>query len=246
MLSQVDYEMHYIKGEDNIAADRLSRFPMLGPRRPTQEGLNESLNILLSALLKTPLNTERIWFYVQKDTKFLVPQLYDWCQARKQLSELEHVELTNCYHDALTPSSITKKRYTFGIWAPAADKVTRCIREALRRGNPFACLVPTDLIHQIHINHQGEPLPGVKRLVEQAGKIVFTASGLVWLIHGITIRGHCQQVYMSNKVTLNGERVTPEFELAQLTKHLADSNLTPIAPVPNTATVDTGTEEGQI
>ena len=30
-LSVIDYNMHYIKGRDNIVADELSRFPMLGP-----------------------------------------------------------------------------------------------------------------------------------------------------------------------------------------------------------------------
>ena len=29
MLSQVDYEMNYLEGEDNVIADGLSRFPML-------------------------------------------------------------------------------------------------------------------------------------------------------------------------------------------------------------------------
>jgi len=37
-LSHVDYEMHYLKGQDNIVADGLSRFPMLGPQELMRTG----------------------------------------------------------------------------------------------------------------------------------------------------------------------------------------------------------------
>ena len=49
-LSQVDYEMHYIKGEDNFVADGLSRFPMLGPQKVRRAGLENMIHVLLSAI----------------------------------------------------------------------------------------------------------------------------------------------------------------------------------------------------
>ena len=80
-LSMIDFEMHYIKGPDNILADALSRFPMLGPRRLKQKGRKQALNILLAGLTDFDVNTDRIWFNAQKDTTYLLNDLYEWRNA---------------------------------------------------------------------------------------------------------------------------------------------------------------------
>ena len=67
-LSIIDYEIYYIKGKDNIIADALSRFPMLGPRRLKQEGIQAALNTLLSALTGSNVDPSKLWFNAQKDT----------------------------------------------------------------------------------------------------------------------------------------------------------------------------------
>ena len=85
-LSQVDYEMNYFKGEQNEVADALSRFPMLGPQKLVRSGLANALDVLLSTILQSDLDTSKIWFDAQKDTKFLLPTIYDWCEARKKTS----------------------------------------------------------------------------------------------------------------------------------------------------------------
>ena len=72
-LSQVDYEMNYIKGEQNNVADALSRFPMLGPQKLRRSGLANALNVLLSTILQSDINTSKIWFNAQKDTRYLLP-----------------------------------------------------------------------------------------------------------------------------------------------------------------------------
>ncbi len=69
-LSIIDYDMYYIKGEDNIIADSLSRFPMLGPSKLRRAGLGEAVNIMLASLTGTSVDTDRIWFYAGKDTKY--------------------------------------------------------------------------------------------------------------------------------------------------------------------------------
>ena len=67
MLSVIDYEMHYIKGEDNKIADSLSRFPMLGPSKLNGTGIREATNVLLSALTGTNVDTTKLRFHVGKD-----------------------------------------------------------------------------------------------------------------------------------------------------------------------------------
>lgn len=227
MLSQVDYEMNYLKGDDNIVADALSRFPMLGPQRLRRAGMAESLHILLSALLKADIDTTKVWFNTQKDTKFLVSHLYDWCEGRKKLPTLDHIDMKSCYHDTFSESNIKKIKYTFGIWAPPADKITRQVVAALRQNKPFACLIPADLVNYLAIDNKGKRHHDIDEKVEKARKIVFLSTGLVWLIHGVNITDNYKQVY-------SNERVTPEYELDVLMKNLSSSNLTPCLPQCNT------------
>ena len=222
-LSQIDYKMNYIKGEQNAVADALSRFPMLGPQKLVRSGLANTLDILLATIVHSRLDTTKIWFDAQKDTKFLLPNLYDWCEARKKAEPKGHKPIKHCYQDRLSTSKMTKLNYTLGIWAPPADKICHQVREAFRQDTPFACLIPSDLIDHIWVDPHREVLPAIKTKVEDAHKICFLSAQLTWLIHGIDIQGQYKNVYLNN-------RVTPEIELQQLMRHLKDSNLTPPLP----------------
>ena len=234
-LSQVDYEMHYIKGEDNYVADGLSRFPMLGPQTVRRAGLENMIHVLLSAILKSKVDTTRIWFDARKDTKFLVSHIYDWNHARKGMANAKYNSIKTCYQDSLSQSRLKKLKYTMGIWAPPADKITRQVREAFRQKRPFACLIPSDLVNRIAFNIRGEHLPNIDKHVQATRKITFLSAGLTWLIHGIRVEDNCKQVYANSRVTdPTIDRVTPEYELNELMKHLQDSNLTPPLPQCNT------------
>ena len=222
-LSQVDYEMNYIKGEDNVIADALSRFPMLGPQKLVRSGLANTLDILLATIFRSKLDTTKIWFDAQKDTKFLLPNLYDWCEARKKANPSGHRPIKHCYQDPLSVSKMSKLKYTLGIWAPPADMICRQTRAAFQQGTPFACLVPSDLIDRICVTPQGQVIHKVKKQVEDSQKICFLSAQLTWVIHGIDIQGQYKNVYLNN-------RVTPEIDLDQLRQHLNDSNLAPPLP----------------
>ena len=222
-LSQVDYKMNYLKGEQNVVADALSRFPMLGPQRLVRSGLANTLDILLATILRSKLDTSKIWFDAQKDTKFLLPILYDWCEARKKAVPNGHTPIKHCYQDPLSTSKMNKLKYTLGIWAPPADKICRQLREAFRTGTPFACLTPSDLVDQIWVDAHRNTLPDIKAQVEKAQKICFLSPHLTWIIHGVDIVGQYKNVYLNN-------RVTPEIELQQLMRNLKDSNMTPPLP----------------
>ena len=66
-LSVIDYQMFYIKGKDNVTADTLSRFPLLGPKILKREGLENILDYLLSALAITDVPIDKVWFSAQKE-----------------------------------------------------------------------------------------------------------------------------------------------------------------------------------
>ena len=222
-LSQIDYTMHYLQGKDNVIADALSRFPMLGPQTLARSGLANALEVLLATLLNSKLDTTKIWFDARKDTKFLLPNIFDWCDARRRANPHTHTPTKTCYQDSLSESKIPKLKYSLGIWAPPADKICRQIRVALRHDTPFACLVPSDLIDRICVDPSGQVLTEVRKLVDDTHKIAFLTPNLTWLIHNINIEGTYKQVYVN-------DRVTPEIELALLTEQIRNKDLTPPLP----------------
>ena len=229
-LSVVDYEMHYIKGPDNIVADGLSRFPLLGPSVLRREGLSEALEILLAALTGTNVSTDKVWFYTGKDTKHMVADLYDWRdQVRKDFPHFNQLQTPRCYMDLFSVSNVQRLEYTLGIWAPAADKITAQCRAAFLKGRPFACLVPNDLVCFIATDSSKNIIHPVQKQVDEAMKITLLSPGLTWIIHGVDFssKTKIRTVHAS-------KRVTPDFELDDLVKHLKDSNLTP--PLPHFAT----------
>ena len=234
-LSLVDYNMHYVKGEDNEVADALSRFPLLGPRTLTRTGLKGAVDILLSALTEAyPLDATKIWFDAGKDTQFLSDEVYEW---RNEVHKVSNT-LKRIYMDRLSEANIRKLPYTVGIWAPPADKVTHQCLAAFKKGKPFACLIPGDLVAYIPVEKDGTHNTEIAELVQQAGKISFLDSGLVWIIHGAS---PVRQVFSAGRhklerlppinVTYVGERNDPagahEPDLDELMRHLRSTNLTP-------------------
>ena len=93
------------------------------------------------------------------------------------------------------------------------------------KGTPFACLVPNDLVCHIARDASKQLIAPVQRLVDDAMKITLLSPGLTWIIHGLdfTRKERIKTVHA-------GRRVTPDFDLEELMKHLKDSNLTPPLP----------------
>ena len=226
-LSNVDYEMNYFQGKDNVISDGLSRFPMLRPQTLVRTGVARALDILLATLLTSKVDTTKLWFDARKDTKFLLPNIYDWYDARKKFHADKHQPLRTCYQDALSESKLGKLGYTLGIWVPPADKICRQMRAALKQNKPFACLVPSDLIGSICVMPDGTSDKDVDRAVTAARKIVFLGPSLTWLIHGINIDNTYKQVYVNNTIS-------PEIELGLLSRHLRNKDIAP--PIPTCRT----------
>ena len=130
--------------------------------------------------------------------------------------------------DLFSTSNIQKVEYTLGIWAPPADKVTDQCRLALRKGKPFACLVPNNLVCHIARDGSKQIIAPIQRMVDDAMKITLLDPGLTWIIHGIDF------TKKERIKTVHANRVTPDFDMTDLMKHLKDSNMTP--PLPSFAT----------
>ena len=234
-LSVIDYNMHYIKGPDNVVADGLSRFPMLGPRTLTRTGLKRSVDVLLAALVSTyPLNATRVWLDAGKDTVFISDEVYEWRDTVHNVPR----DSKRLYMNHMSEANIKKIPYTFAIWAPYADKVTHQCLAAYKKGIPFACLIPGELVSYIAQEKDGTYNEQVAHMVKDSGKISFLDSGLVWLIHGVK---PVRQVLTAERLTIEPtpehrhtfvgvvQRVLPDPQqnLDELMRHLRSTNLTP-------------------
>ena len=229
-LSVIDYNMNYIKGPKNVPADTLSRFPLLGPARLRQAGIKEAVDILLAALVETDVNLHKIWFHAGKSTKHLAADVYDWRLKMNKLQGGKPEKRQQCYMDNFSEANVKRIKYTMGIWAPNADKITAQCLEAYRKGTPFACLVPSDLVHRIPFDEQGNLDKDVKDMIDKSFLIALLDPGLTWVIHGIDFSKAKQPV----RTVHQSVRVTPEFELQELVRVLKSSNMTPPLPVART------------
>ena len=229
-LSVIDYNMNYIKGSENVPADTLSRFPLLGPAKLSRTGIKEATDILLSALVETDVNTHKIWFHTGKSTKHLVADVYDWRYKVNELQGNEPVKRQQCYMDNFSAANIKRLKYTMGIWAPNADKITLQCMEAFKKDTPFACLVPSDLVNRIPYDEKGTLDKDVKRKLEDAFMITLLDPALTWVVHGIDFSKAKQTI----RTVHANARVTPEFELQELVRVLSSSNMTPPLPIART------------
>ena len=213
-LSSLDYTITYRPGGKLVEADSVSRFPCIGPRTLATDGVIEAFNILLDALPRDWPTLGRVWVYAQSETEIIQQEVRQWMSILPKTTPARKVPIT----DSPTVEKITSFNYSLGIWVPEADKVKMVVNKALGKGSPFACLVPSCLVHLIA---EG---PEHRKIIEEAKKIVFLQPEMTWIIYKIkSISNH--QVYAMNDSDPSGYtfgdlndfrgivRGTPEWDL---------------------------------
>ena len=190
-LSEIDYDMYYLKGTQNVIADALSRFPLLGPRVLRKEGSENALNILLTAITnkKTVTKFERIWFTAGKDTKYLLPKIQKWINAmhKSMQNKTNNSTTTKVLYYPATPHKVVSLKYDLAILMPPADKIVRTIKALYAKDVSFALLMPSDLVNQIYITKEKIFDEILRQKVESSQKISLLGPTLVWLIHNLPL-----------------------------------------------------------
>ncbi len=183
-LSSLDYTITYRPGGKLVEADAVSRFPCIGPKTLATDGVIESYNILLDLLPQNWTTKGKIWVYAQSETDIIQQEVRQWMATLPKCVPARKVPIT----DSLTADKIASIDYSLGLWVPEADKVKMVINQALNKGTPFACLVPSCLVHLIP---EG---PEHQRIISEAAKLVFLQPEMTWIIYKIKSITH-HQVY---------------------------------------------------
>ena len=89
----------------------------------------------------------------------------------------------------------------FLIVTPYADKITHQVADYIRRDQPFAALVPTDLLNEIEKDKNGKIDEQVKRKRQRVANIVVSSVNLTWLISwpGLELDGNCKILFSKSQ-----------------------------------------------
>jgi len=158
-----------------VEADAVSRFPCLGPIELAPDGVKEAFNILLAALPQQWETPGRIWVYAQKETEIIQQMVRHWISLLPKTAVKRKVP----YVESTTKDRIKNVDYGLGMWVPTADKVKDIVNAAFERNKPFACLVPSCLIHHIPKD------PRTRVLMNRTKKLVLLQPEVTWIIHRI-------------------------------------------------------------
>ena len=233
-LSIIDYEIRYIKGEENVVADALSRFPMLGPRTLDISGVTNALHIIMSGLTTTNVNLNRLWFNAQKDTSYLIQHIHEWIEhINSPKNKCDH-DYTNhqCYMDNITERNIQNLKYSMAILIPPADNITNLCKAIIKKKIPFACLIPNTLIHQISQNNDGTYDKNIQQEVDNCQKIVLLAPELTWCVFGISDM-NTKTVFVNDMANedIQNEIDRYHIDMTELYKNLSENDPFPGTPV---------------
>lgn len=172
--STLDFTVSYLKGSLNVGGDASSRYPLLGPGRPTPEGDLRMWQELTTVLADdTELrSTAHLWVYAGDATRDVARMVRLW-RTRKRPPLL-----------TASVRSQSKHAWDAALVQPRAEISPAVCARLLRNGRPFACLVPSDLVQWTPLASDDE---AERRVLSDAlaktRKLTFLTAGMTWVIH---------------------------------------------------------------
>jgi transposase InsO family protein len=173
-LSDITYEIRYRKGTE-IAADHISRYPLLGPKKLGGEGKKQATQALLLAIPGTHRQIGRTWVYAGKETESVRSLVDAWRTQRAS----KETRLLVTHTQRPTRANMKTKTYDWGVWIPEAEHTQDVLKQAFDRNIPFACLMPSGLIGALRLDQE------TALKLQVATKVVLLRPEMVWIVHGV-------------------------------------------------------------
>lgn len=193
-------------GPPHGLADPLSRLPRGQEFYRIQ--LPTIMKTLLDRLPPSLMDAKHIRVNAEKDTVVAARIVQKWRNQKNPISIVRG--------DATGPCD-------FLILAPFADKITHTVARLIKKKQPFAALVPVDLLHEIDRNKAGKIDEEVKTLRESMPSIVIAPLSLVWLIShpDYTISENPSLVLFTESVVTNADTEQFTTENVKCAAHIS-------------------------
>ena len=179
LLQQVEglsFELRYVAGRLNTAADGLSRLGMEGARTLSAAGYASALDDLLEHLSDSPVRAAlAVWVYMSEHAG-AYQQVQTWRSRHGRSTAMEK--------QAPTPATIAQ-HHDLRILRFDVHTCIEQARAVMLQPSPAAILMPLDLVADIQVDDDGNVVPAMRHALAAARKRCYLGSNQVWLLHNV-------------------------------------------------------------
>jgi hypothetical protein len=144
-VGDVNYEVRWIPGRRNNAADFLSRLTTAGPQQLTQPGIIEAVDKLLHRLGDQHRDAASVWVWAQKDSSAVARVVQRWRRRNNPVTV-----------GSTQNGQLHKSDWQFAVLIPSPLTAAADTAALLRSGRPGAVLLPADLLLSVVDSGKGE------------------------------------------------------------------------------------------
>ena len=172
-ISDIDYILRWLPGEQNTAADFLSRFPTSGWHEFTTLGLGEAVKDVLRRLGDQHRGDQRVWVYSHTDAEHVEGLVQDWRHVKRGVVRGSTVGTT-----------MSDGNWTFAVLVPSPLTAAKDAAALFNSGKAGVVLVPQDLVVSI-VERGGKYDTELGVKLRQAAKISFPIADYIFLGVGV-------------------------------------------------------------
>ena len=221
MATDLDFKIEFLQGVLNVTADCLTRAPLINPGNLNLFGLSQAWTTLLESLPHSLRSSPIVWAWAGVRTDEVIKIIRDWRSP----------QLTSRSLFRNSPSSPSRpKVYHLALMTPPAEKAPILCAELILAGNPFCCLVPSDLIHYIPCAIDGKHNQTIEDALKACKKIVYLKTSLAWVVSGCQLPNDtvfaCLVTGIAMPITVANQQpipMTPQVPLAPIERSPIDS-----------------------
>jgi hypothetical protein len=174
LIGDVQYELRWLPGANNVAADYLSRYHTTSPHEFNTQGLEAAVAELLGRLKNQHRDDDRWWVYSHVDMDAVVAVVQQWRRSTRLP-----------LRSSTKGGAMDSKDWTFALLVPSPLTAAKDAAALLRSGRPGCVLVPADLVSSIIDKGGGYDAELGVRL-RASPMISFPVANFLWIGSGVT------------------------------------------------------------